>query len=186
MSGNRKNIQFCGFGGQGIILSSVIFGTAAVQKADLNAVQTQSFGSEARGGECQAELILASEEIKSPLADEIDLLIAMSQTALDSYLERLKRGGNLVIDPGLVTRPDSGDFHVVEVKAREIAEKLGHEIVANMVILGVLQQATGLFSEDDLLETIEENVDEKYLDIDIKAAKKGIQEAKERNISLEV
>ena len=65
----QVRLQFCGFGGQGIVLSSVIFGTAAVLTAGLNAVQTQSYGSEARGGECQAELILAQEPIHSPLAD---------------------------------------------------------------------------------------------------------------------
>ena len=51
-------ISLCGFGGQGIILSAVILGTTAVTKADLYAVQTQSYGSDARGGQCQAELII--------------------------------------------------------------------------------------------------------------------------------
>ena len=46
-------ISLCGFGGQGIILSAVILGTTAVTKANLYAVQTQSYGSEARGGQCQ-------------------------------------------------------------------------------------------------------------------------------------
>ncbi|MCK4961783.1 MAG: 2-oxoacid:acceptor oxidoreductase family protein, partial [Anaerolineales bacterium] len=61
MDSGRINIQFCGFGGQGIILSAVIFGTTAVTKAGMNAVQTQSYGSEARGGECQAEMIVSKE-----------------------------------------------------------------------------------------------------------------------------
>lgn len=57
------NLQFCGFGGQGIVLSAIIFGTAAVKGAGLNALQTQSYGSESRGGQCQAELILSAEQI---------------------------------------------------------------------------------------------------------------------------
>lgn len=59
-------ISLCGFGGQGIILSAVILGTTAVTKADLYAVQTQSYGSEARGGQCQAELIIQDKPINSP------------------------------------------------------------------------------------------------------------------------
>ena len=59
MGDGRVNVQFCGFGGQEIILSAVIFGTTAVTKAGMNAVQTQSYGSEARGGECQAEVIVS-------------------------------------------------------------------------------------------------------------------------------
>ena len=50
-----QRITLCGFGGQGIILSAVILGTAAVTKGNLYAVQTQSYGSEARGGQCPAE-----------------------------------------------------------------------------------------------------------------------------------
>ena len=92
MKQERATIQFCGFGGQGIVLSSVILGTAVVTRADLNAVQTQSYGSEARGGECQAERILAQGPIFSPLADDVQVLVAMSQSALDRYLERLQPG----------------------------------------------------------------------------------------------
>jgi len=186
MSAKQTNLQFCGFGGQGIILTSVIFGTAAVQGAGLNAVQTQSFGSEARGGECQAELILSEDEIKSPLADRIDLLVAMSQLALETYLDRLKSGKTLIIDPGLVERPDRTDITVVEVNAREVAEEIGQEIVANMVMLGFLQQATGLFSKDDLFGTIEDTVNDKFVEVDLGAAKRGIQIAREQGISLEV
>ena len=85
----NTNIRFCGFGGQGIVLSAIIFGTTAVTKAGLNAVQMQSYGSEARGGECQAEVIVSEEIIESPLADSMDVLVAMSQSALNSL-----RGGS--------------------------------------------------------------------------------------------
>ena len=61
-----QRISLCGFGGQGIILSAVILGTAAVTRGNLYAVQTQSYGSEARGGQCQAELIIDREKINSP------------------------------------------------------------------------------------------------------------------------
>ena len=64
-----QKISLCGFGGQGIILSAVILGTTAVTKGDLYAVQTQSYGSEARGGQCQAELIIDKKPINSPIAE---------------------------------------------------------------------------------------------------------------------
>ena len=51
MRAKTLSVRFCGFGGQGIVLASVIFGTAAVTRAHLEACQTQSYGSEARGGE---------------------------------------------------------------------------------------------------------------------------------------
>jgi 2-oxoglutarate ferredoxin oxidoreductase subunit gamma len=186
MRKDRVTLQFCGFGGQGIVLSSVVFGTAAVIRAGLNAVQTQSYGSEARGGECQAELILSDGPIHSPLADKVDILVAMSQLALDRYLDRLSAGGTLIIDPELVEKPDRSDIQVTQVPATEIASQIGPRIIANMVMLGFLQQATGLMSADDLYDTIRGNVPRKYLEVNLEAAKRGMALAREQNLSVEI
>lgn len=186
MRKDRVTLQFCGFGGQGIVLSSVVFGTAAVIRAGLNAVQTQSYGSEARGGECQAELILSDGPIHSPLADQVDILVAMSQLALDRYLDRLSPGGTLIIDPELVEKPDRSDIQVTQVPAIDIASQIGPRIIANMVMLGFLQQATGLMSADDLYDTIRGNVPRKYLEVNLEAAKRGMALAREQNFSVEI
>jgi 2-oxoglutarate ferredoxin oxidoreductase subunit gamma len=186
MRQDRITLQFCGFGGQGIVLSSVIFGTAAVAKAGLNAVQTQSYGSEARGGECQAELIVAEGPIHSPLADHVDLLVAMSQSALDRYIGRLRPSGTLIIDPELVQAPARADIQIFLVPATEIASQAGHRIAANMVMLGFLQQATGLLSEEDLFDTIRDHVPRRYLDINLQAARRGRALAAQQNIRVEL
>ena len=186
MRKDRVTLQFCGFGGQGIVLSSVVFGTAAVIRAGLNAVQTQSYGSEARGGECQAELILSDGPIHSPLADRVDILVAMSQLALDRYLDRLSPGGTLIIDPELVEKPDRSDIQVTQVPATEIASQIGPRIIANMVMLGFLQQATGLMSAGDLYDTIRGNVPRKYLEVNLEAARRGVALAREQNLSVEI
>lgn len=186
MRQDRVRLQFCGFGGQGIVLSSVIFGTAAVLTAGLNAVQTQSYGSEARGGECQAELILAQEPIHSPLADEMDILVAMSQSALDRYLDRLRAGGTLIIDPELVQAPDRTDVQIAQVPATEIASELGERIAANMVMLGFLQQSTGLVSKGGLRETIQANVPQRFIELNLQAAERGITLAQEQNFAVEL
>jgi 2-oxoglutarate ferredoxin oxidoreductase subunit gamma len=186
MADNRINIQFCGFGGQGIILLAVLFGTTAVTKAGMNAVQTQSYGSEARGGECQAEVIVSNETIGSPLADQMDILVSMSQSALDKYLPRLRPGGTLIYDPELVERPDRIDIMAVEVPATQTAGEIGVKLAANMAMLGFLRQATGLFTEDDMFEVIRENVPQRFKDANIEAAKRGGSLARERRVALEV
>ncbi|MEE9120393.1 MAG: 2-oxoacid:acceptor oxidoreductase family protein [Syntrophobacteria bacterium] len=186
MRNDRANLQFCGFGGQGIVLSAVIFGTAAVTQAGLNGVQTQSYGSEARGGQCQAELILSERPLNSPLADQVDILVVMSQSALDRYLDRLRSGGTLILDPELVERPKRSDIKIIEVPATQTASEIGPKIVANMVMLGFLQQATGLISEEDLLEAIRSSVRPKFLEADLKAAKRGIALAKDQSVKVEV
>ncbi len=182
----RVTLQFCGFGGQGIVLSSVVFGKAAVTKAGLNAVQTQSYGSEARGGECQAELILSDGPINSPLSDEADIVVAMSQLALERYLGRLKSGGALIIDPELVQKPERADIQIAQVPATQIASEMGARIAANMVMLGFLQQATHLIAQDDLYETIRDNVPQKLLEVNLLAAKQGMALAREQNFAVEV
>lgn len=186
MRNDRANLQFCGFGGQGIVLSAVIFGTAAVTQAGLKAVQTQSYGSEARGGQCQAELILSEGPLNSPLADQVDILVAMSQSALDRYLDRLRSGGTLILDSELVERPKRSDIKIIGVPATQTASEIGPKIVANMVMLGFLQQATGLISQENLLEAIRSNVRPKFLEMDLEAAKRGIALAKDQNVKVEV
>jgi 2-oxoglutarate ferredoxin oxidoreductase subunit gamma len=178
-------IQFSGFGGQGIVLSSVIFGAAAVKRAGYNAVQTSSYGSEARGGQCQAELILSRHPIHSPLSDEVDILISMSQMALNQYIQRLKPGKMLIIDPEMAQRPERPDLDIHEVSATRTAIELGLRISANMVMLGFLQQLTNLISQDDLFATIKDHVPSKFLDINLEAARRGIQMAKQGEIPVE-
>ncbi len=180
-------IQFCGFGGQGIILSSVILGAAAVTKAGLNATQTQSYGSEARGGECQAEVIISKQPIDSPVADYSDILIAMSQSAYDRYIGRLRQGGTLIYDPELVDWGEKRkDIQVLPVSATRIATEMGAKLSANMIMLGFLQQATKIFTEEALLEAIRENGKERFTEINIKAAQKGMEIAKQEGIRIEV
>ena len=93
-----QKITLCGFGGQGIILTAVMLGTAAVTKGGLYAVQTQSYGSEARGGQCQAELIIDTAPINSPVAEKKNLLVALFQSAYEKYIPTLSEDGVLVID----------------------------------------------------------------------------------------
>jgi 2-oxoglutarate ferredoxin oxidoreductase subunit gamma len=180
-------MQFCGFGGQGIILSSVILGAAAVTKAGLNACQTQSYGSEARGGECQAEIIVSSRPIDSPVADQSDILIAMSQSAYDRYVGRLRSGGTLIYDPELVDWGKARkDIQVISVPATQVATEIGAKLSANMVMLGFLQQATGMFKQEDLYGAIRENVKERFVEVNLKVAGRGIDLARQQGAAVEV
>ena len=179
MANKDVNIRFCGFGGQGIVLSAIIFGTTAVTKAGLNAVQMQSYGSEARGGECQAEVVVSKDPIESPLADSMDVLVAMSQPAMDKFLGTLKTGGLLVIDSEFVKRPGREDITICEFPATRIATDIGVKLAANMAMLGFIQEKLKIFRENDLLDVISANVPAKFLDANIKAANNGIQFARE-------
>ena len=179
------SVRISGFGGQGVILTAVILGTAAVTKGGLYVVQTQSYGSEARGGECQSELIISDRPINSPTTKYKDILVCLFQSALDKYLHTLKRKGILIVDPKLVTKIPSIDANIYKVPATETAIKIGNRIAANMVILGFLQKLIKIISEDDLREAISSTVPEKYININLKAFNAGLRFAKDLDITKE-
>ncbi len=173
------SIRISGFGGQGIILISLILGTAAVTKKGLYVVQTQSYGSEARGGQCQAELIISEQPIHSPTTRNKDILVSLFQTALDRYISTLKPGCILVVDPKLVHKIPDKNFTIYQVPATETAIQIGNRIAANMVMLGFLQPLLNLVSEDDLKSVIMDTVKEKFVDINLRAFNAGLSIAKD-------
>ena len=180
---NPLSIRFSGFGGQGIILISVILGTAAVTKKGLCVVQTQSYGSEARGGQCQAELIISDKPIHSPSTKNKDILVSLSQGGLNRYIDTLKSDGILILDPKLVVERVPKNFTVYQVPATETAIKIGNRIAANMVMLGFLQPLLNLVSEDDLKSVISETIKEKFLEINLRAFNSGICIAKDLKLA---
>lgn len=177
-----QKITLCGFGGQGIILSAVMLGTAAVTKGGLYAVQTQSYGSEARGGQCQAELIIDKTAINSPVAEKKNLLVAMFQTAYEKYIPTLAEDGVLVIDPQLVTNLTHPIANTFAIPATQIAVDLGNRMAANMVMLGFLSECLGILRFDDLIEVIREEVNPRFVELNLKAAKAGADYAKDNNL----
>ncbi|MCI8506780.1 MAG: ketoisovalerate oxidoreductase [Lachnospiraceae bacterium] len=177
-----QRVTLCGFGGQGIILSAVILGTTAVTKGDLYAVQTQSYGSEARGGQCQAELIIDKKEINSPVAEKKNLMVAMFQTAYEKYIPTLEEDGVLVIDPDLVTDLTRPIEHTFKVPATQIAVDLGNRMAANMVMLGFLSEALGVIGHEDLLDVVKDNVNSRFVELNFKAVEAGAAYAKERGL----
>ena len=179
------SVRISGFGGQGIILAAVILGTAMVKKGNLYVVQTQSYGSEARGGECQSELIISDGPINSPTTEYKDIFVSLFQSALDKYLHTLKKKGILIVDPKLVTKIPSVDASIYKVPATEMAIESGNRIAANMVMLGFLQKLIKGISEDDLREVISSTVKKKFADINLKAFNAGVHFAKNLDITME-
>ena len=174
------SIRFCGFGGQGIILSAVVLGEALVLQRDLYAAQTQSYGSEARGGQCQSELIVSSEPILTPIRLHNDILVAMFQTAFNSYIGSLREGGMLFVDSELVSDLSKlkSDIVLHKVPATETAIGLGNKMAANMVMLGYFAGATDMVTREQLDAALRENVREKFLELNRKAIDSGLDLAK--------
>jgi len=173
-----KEIQFAGFGGQGIVLSSYLLGQAITIYEGINTSMTQSYGPEARGGACSSGIVIADspdEMVPYPKVIEPDVLVCMSQEAYTKYIDRVKKGGIVIYDADLVT-PDNkiNNYEAYPIPAtRKAEEVLGNKIVANCVMLGALQRITGVCSEEALKNSIKSSVKKNYIELNIKALELG-------------
>ncbi len=140
-------IRLAGEGGQGLILAGIILAEAAAIHEGKNAVQTQSYGPESRGGASKSEVIISDDEIDYPKVTVPDVLLVMTQVACDKYAKDIARGGVLIVDAGLVKRLPDIDAKVVASPITETAIACsGKAIVANIVALGLLVELTGVVS----------------------------------------
>ena len=169
----RVEVRIAGTGGMGVVLAGVILGHAAVIHAGLDAVQTQSYGSEARGTAAKSEVILSDSPIRYPKVREADYSILMSQNAFDMYLGGAKKGGVLIIDPDLVDSQDIADYELVEIPAMKIADEMGLRLVSNMVMLGAFVRKSGVFEIGALESSLRDFVSANALEKDIEAVKAG-------------
>jgi 2-oxoglutarate ferredoxin oxidoreductase subunit gamma len=151
------NVRFCGFGGQGIILSGFIMGSAAIDEG-LNALQTQSYGSESRGGACKSDVILSRGTIYEIETDQLDVLVAFSQPAFEMYIGNLKKEGILIIEEDLVTPGNGCSVASYHIQATDIAyKKFGRKIMANMVMLGFITPILNAISRESMENAVKRN-----------------------------
>jgi len=170
----RTEIRIAGTGGMGVVLAGVIVGNAAVVYGGLNAVQSQSYGSEARGTAAKSEVIVSDESIRYPKVRKADYSVLMSQKALEMYLKDAREDGVLIVDPDLVRADDiEGAYEVVKVPAMKIADNLGLRLSSNMVMLGALVKKSGIFDLEVLEKAVADVVPEKTLDLNLQAIRAG-------------
>jgi 2-oxoglutarate ferredoxin oxidoreductase subunit gamma len=173
---SRTEILVGGVGGQGVVLSGILLGTAATLFEGKQAVQTQSYSSELRGGSTRAEVIISEERVTDPQVRKPDILIALAEDALSKYIHRIKPKGLLVIDSDLVKGAKPGDYEILAIPATSIADKeMGNIVVANLIILGALLKKTGLLSVEAMEKAIEVSVPKKAITLNLNAFRRGLQ-----------
>jgi 2-oxoglutarate ferredoxin oxidoreductase subunit gamma len=173
----RQEIRFAGFGGQGIVLSGYITGKAAAVYDEKQAIFTQSYGPEARGGACSAQLVVDTEDIDYPLVSQPDITVIMSQEAFNKFAKDSKPGSTMIVDQDLVETDMEGE-NVYRVPMTRLAEEMGRRIVANIVMLGAFTAVTGLISKDAMLESVKSSVPAKTIDLNVKAFEAGYEYAR--------
>ena len=169
---NETSIRFCGIGGMGVILTSIILGKAAIFD-NKNAIQTQSYGPEQRGTKVKSDIILSEDQIISyPINTKIDILVAFSQKAFDFYFPTVRRKGLIFINSDLVNIGEKL-LKVYKIPANSIGKELKNEKILNMIMLGGLIKITNLVSTESIIKAIKDTMSSRFIELNISAFKKG-------------
>lgn len=171
----RFEIRIAGFGGQGVVTIGKILGIAFSIHGGRNSVNTQSYGPESRGGACRSEVVVSDGEINYPYVRKADVLVALSQVALDTYLEDVKVGAIIIIDPQAIKNvPAPERFRLYPVPTLAIAHEIGDVKYQNTAALGALYAFIAeMIREFDLVQALRENVPIATVDRNVAAFEKG-------------
>lgn len=144
-------MRFTGAGGQGVILCSIILAEAAFLTGK-NVAQSQSYGPEARGGLCRAELVIDEVKIVYPKVTHADFLLALTQAALDKYGPDTAGDALIVMDSSLQAPENLNSGNVTALPILRTASKVvGNPLTANIVSAGAINALLGI-APDALLE----------------------------------
>jgi 2-oxoglutarate ferredoxin oxidoreductase subunit gamma len=151
----QKEIIIAGFGGQGVLFGGQVL-TYAAMDAGKEVTWIPSYGPEMRGGTANCTVIIADEEIGSPLVKNPPLAIALNLPSFDKYEETLAPGGTLIVNQSMVDRGSKRtDIHTIFVPCNEIAEEIGDKKLLNMVAVGALLTALPEITIKDVEKALE-------------------------------
>ena len=170
---SRNEIIITGFGGQGIVLAGQVLGKAASLIDLKESTLTQSYGPEARGGACSAQVIISTATIHYPYVNHPDILVCLSQEAYNKFHGLLKDGGTLIVDQDLIRPAEAGQANFFSIPATRMAEELGNKMMANVVMLGFVTSVTGAVSADAMRNTVADTVPKRSVEQNVAAFNKG-------------
>ena len=169
-------IRITGFGGQGVILCGYIIGKAASIYNDQHATLTQSFGPEARGSACSAQVVVSDSRVLYPYATSPQIMLAMSHDGYMTHKNSMADECIIVYEKDLVKPEKHGPkVKAYGIPATRIAEELGRKIVLNIVMLGFLGAVTELMPMEALRQAVETSVPAGTEALNLKAFDKGYE-----------
>ncbi|MBM7866814.1 2-oxoacid:ferredoxin oxidoreductase subunit gamma [Heliobacterium gestii] len=172
-------IRLGGTGGQGLITGGIILAEAAILDGK-NAVQSQSYGPESRGGSSKAEVIISGDRIDYMKVKDADLLLAMSPEAAKKYIDEVKEEGIVILDSTYIKNcePAKGKVYPVDI-SRLARQEVGREVVANIVALAVIVGLTGVVSREALEKAVLSRIPKGTEEMNLKAIAVGFRAIEE-------
>lgn len=163
-------------GGQGIVLMGTVLGTAAVECDGKYATQAPSYGTETRGSPTSSQVIISSTSIGYPEVKQTDILVAMTQTALNHHSKKLRKEATVIVDSDLVQDVPSTVGKVERIPATKLSEdSLQSRNYANMVMFGALVKLTRLVSIEGARKAIRAAVPQATIESNLKAFELGVR-----------
>ncbi len=179
----RYRIVFSGSGGQGVVTASIILAEAAVLYEGLNAVQSQSYGPEARGGATRADVIISDRNIRFPKVNQPNVLVCLTQEAYNKFSGTIRPGGLLLTDTHFVKqerRVDARQRGLGMYKA--VMDRIGKPVVLNICMLGAVIGLTQVLKTDSILKVLETKIPSGFLEMNKKALDLGLELAEASGI----
>lgn len=171
----KEEMLFAGSGGQGVLTIGNILGNAAMLE-NYHVTFLPEYGAAMRGGTANCTLCISDSEIASPVAFTPDIVLAMNQPSVLSFINRLQAGGQMIYNSSIVdTVPIRGDVGISAVPASEIANELNQPRSTNMVILGSLVKLANIIKLESINESIKMSMgrNKKVMNLVIEAIKEG-------------
>jgi len=176
----QKEIIIAGFGGQGVLFGGQVLAYAAMDSGK-EVTWIPSYGPEMRGGTANCTIIIADEEIGSPLVKNPPLAIALNLPSFDKYEEVLATGGTMIVNQSMVDRGAKRyDINIILVPCNEIAEEIGDKKLLNMVAIGALLTALPEVTIKDIEKALESHLPVRHkhlLPKNYEALKRGYEAA---------
>ena len=169
----RQEVRFAGFGGQGLLLAGILLGKAACLYAEKQAAQTQSYGTEARGGASQCNVVIDDKEITYVGVVNPDVFVVMSQEAYEKLVGEVKEGGMVFLESDLVKIKENPALRQVPVPSTSAAKGLGKQMVANVVMLGAMVEGTKIVDANQVKACLKESVPAGTEELNLKAFEVG-------------
>jgi len=169
----RQEVRFAGFGGQGLLLAGILLGKTAAIYAGKQAAQTQSYGTEARGGASQCNVVVDDKEITYVGVVNPDVFVVMSQEAYEKLIGEVKEGGLVFYDCDLVKIKENSKVKQIPIPSTNTAKELGKQMVANVVILGAMVEGTKMLDGEFLKTCLKESVPPGTEQLNLKAFEAG-------------
>ncbi len=149
------SMKLAGSGGDGAQTAAMLIARAGINEG-FDATHIPSYGPESRGGTSYADVHVAEEEVHNPGCHDPQILIAFNAPSLVKFAPTVRKGGIVIYDSSVVNEPPELDpsIKVFPVPFTGIATDLGKAVVKNIVALGALQAATGIFPRETFLSAI--------------------------------